>query len=190
MFGRKKKIQLSNESKKALKIAVNELKYFIRLYAIATELDKLANREYKQNLPKKMQKGSMLEKIRNVTKKFKDIARREQLYARVSKLKAALDAADKKNRGLYGISSTINDRRGAETSYSTAHATYTKYANQMTIFEGRVLVDIVQGLEPLINSSNPDWEKARKITHELVEDLRALTILNKYIQNFIKNPKL
>ena len=142
-----------------------ELKYFLREYTIAEELEKWSKHGDNERALKAMQ---------NYLKQLKKFEFREQLFASVDKLKGQIEDF------LKFIASDVKFRN-IKNRIITA-------VNEMKVFEGKLMIETTQELEPHIKGktvAQVDWGKVREIAKKVLDDLRALIILDKQLDKTI-----
>lgn len=158
--------QIEKGKNYVLRILNDELGYFLRLYTIAKELD---------NYAKSGRNERILHKIQGRLQNFKTWEKREQRKSRVAKLENATDIL---------LSSNIFD------DYTRTKIRSLVYS--MNIFEGNLLVQTVEGLEPKIKNKHAtevNWDEVKKITAKLVQDLQALTTLDEEVKKLVSPKK-
>ena len=160
--------------KKVFKILRKEWLYFLRLHVIVIDLHLLVGSELMGDLAnyRRNPKG-VLKKMDNYLKQLKRFETREQWRASVSKLKDAMDELLK----LPLLDANAKDR-------------IVPLVDKMKVFEGDLLKETVEELGKKLDMKMPSqiswWQEIREITTKLIQDLKALTALDKELKKLVK----
>lgn len=148
------------EKEEVLWILNKELKYFLREYSIVEKLDIYA-------------KSQNLKSMQSYLKKLERFERREQFRASVNRLNKAVA------RLLRSPWLIAPDARNK----------IRELVRKMKVFEADLLNNTVRELEPILKNKSKieiNWVEVRQIIAKLIQDLQALTVLDRDLKKAVE----
>jgi replicative superfamily II helicase len=158
----KVKKELNHQAKQALSLLKRELEFFLREYAIAKELHRMARSKHNKKL---------LEQVNKKTQELESVENRDQWNRNIPKLNEQFKSLGQ------------NPHVSPEIKIKIA-----QHLKELNIWEHQLLFDTVKKLEPLLKDKkqyNVDWTQLEVATEKILKDLQALTTVDKHLEKLL-----